>query len=336
MTQNVIGFVDNIKVGLLGTVGFAILIYSVIAMMQKIERSFNYIWHVTKERSLPQRFSDYLSVLLVGPLLIFLSIGMTTALTSSAASSWLGEMVGMDAIIAVFGRVVPYLILAFAFSFIYIFIPNTKVRFFSAFVGGLVTAVIWKLMGWVFSIFVASSSSHIVIYAAFATLIILMIWLYLGWLVLLIGASIAFYQQYPQNALVKRRKLILSCRMKERLVLAIAYQWAKDFDENRPSMRQEDLAHHLHVPVRAVELAIRLLEKTGLFLHVKQQTDGYVPSRPLTKMYVSDILGAIRKVGEDNVISNKQLALPASVKAHLESTEKTLAKQQKKTLRDLL
>lgn len=334
VTSRIIGFVDNIKVGLLGTVGFAILIYSVVAMMQKIERSINYIWHVTQERSWSKRFSDYLSVLLIGPLLIFLSIGMTTAVTTMPVVERLQDVPAIELLVTLFGRVLPYLILAGAFTFIYIFIPNTKVRIFPAFMGGLMTAVIWKVMGWVFAVFVASSTNTPVIYSAFATIIILMVWIYLGWLMLLIGASIAFYVQYPQNTMVKRHKLILSSRMKERLVIAVAHQFAKDYDENKPSTSQEKLAQTFKVPMRAIELAILLLEESGFFYHVR---DRYVPSQPLTKITIEALLNKIAHSGEDAVVSEEKLKLPKEVTSLFTARDQAIEKSFKgKTLRDIL
>ncbi|MCK7580267.1 MAG: YihY/virulence factor BrkB family protein [Chromatiales bacterium] len=80
ITEQTIGFIDNIRVGVLGAVGLGLLIYTVTALLQKIELSFNYVWRVKRLRPLAQRFSQYLSVLTIGPVLVFSAIGITASL----------------------------------------------------------------------------------------------------------------------------------------------------------------------------------------------------------------------------------------------------------------
>ncbi|MCB2081965.1 MAG: YihY/virulence factor BrkB family protein, partial [Rickettsiales bacterium] len=172
ITDRVLQFVDNIQVGVLGAAGLALLLYSVVAMMQKIERAFNAIWHVGRGRNFAQRFSDYLSVLLLGPLLLFLSVGITASVRSNTVMHTLAGMPGVGLLLEWAGLIVPYLLMALAFAFIYFYLPHTRVRIGAAFTGGLVTAVVWKTMGWLFTLFVVNASSHTAIYSAFASVIV--------------------------------------------------------------------------------------------------------------------------------------------------------------------
>ncbi len=221
VTAYIIGFVDNIKVGVLGAVGLALLIYAVISLMQKIESAFNYIWRVGENRSLAKRFSDYLSVLLVGPLLIFLSAGITTTIRHSDFITSIEETFALTVIYEFISWLIPWIVMAAGFSFIYMFMPNTKVKMKAALAGGLFAALVWKLMGWIFSVFIANSASYVAIYAAFATLIILMIWLYLSWLVILMGANISFYAQNPRFVKISRGELEISPRMQKSIALGV-------------------------------------------------------------------------------------------------------------------
>ena len=175
ITTRIIGFVDNMKAGLLGSLGLAFLIYTVISLLQKIERTFNFTWHVTQNRPFAQRFSDYLSVVLIGPVLVFSAIGITASVLSMDVVQKLAAIEPFGNLIELGSRLVPYLLIIAAFAFIYIFIPNTKVRAGSALVGGLVAGILWETTGWVFASFIVTSTKYTAIYSTFATLIMNMI-----------------------------------------------------------------------------------------------------------------------------------------------------------------
>ena len=128
ITQRIIGFVENTKAGVLGSVGLAFLFYTVVSLIQKIEKSFNYTWRVTEHRPFAQRFSDYLSVVLIGPLLIFSAIGLTASVTGSSAMQQLQEYETVDWFIRFVSRLLPYLLVIAAFTVVYIFVPNTRVK----------------------------------------------------------------------------------------------------------------------------------------------------------------------------------------------------------------
>ena len=117
-------------------------------------------------------------------------------------------------------RLVPYLLIIAAFTFVYLFMPNTRVRLWPALVGGIVGGIAWQSAGWVFAVFIAGSGNYAAIYASFAILILFMIWLYLSWLVLLFGASVAFYVQHPEYLYMRGGEPRLSNRMRERLGLS--------------------------------------------------------------------------------------------------------------------
>ena len=193
ITDRIIGFVDNMKAGVLGSVGLVLLLYTSVSLLQKVERSFNYMWNVGESRPFIQRFSEYLSVILVGPVLLFTALGITASI---ASISLIQKLMQIQAISFIFESVtpfVPYALVIVAFTFIYMLIPNTKVYFQSALAGGLVAGILWQSAGWIFASFVVNSAKYTAIYSVFASLIFFMIWLYLSWLILLIGCSISFY-----------------------------------------------------------------------------------------------------------------------------------------------
>ena len=221
VTSRIIGFVDSVKAGILGSIGFALLIYTVISLIQKIERACNDTWHVNRSRPLSQKFSDYLSVILIGPVLVFSALGITASVMSTAVVQKMVAIKVFGSLMELATKLVPYLLVIAAFTFVYIFVPNTRVRFRSALTGGLVAGVLWETSGWAFASFVVKSAKYTAIYSGFAILIMFMIWLYLSWLIVLVGASVAYYHQHPESVTSYRRELRLSNRMQEKLALLV-------------------------------------------------------------------------------------------------------------------
>ncbi len=298
ITERIVGFVDNIKVGVLGFLGIALLFYTVVSMMQKIERAFNFIWHVARERSLIQRFRDYLSVLVVGPVLVFSSLGITASVMNDAVVRELTAIEPIGTVIEVGARLVPYLLISAAFSFVYVFIPNTRVNGRAALVGGLVAGLLWHVLGWAFASFVASSVNYAAIYSTFATLILFMIWLYLGWLIMLIGGAISFYHQHPEYIAMPRGRLRLGIRYREKLALSVARAVAESYYRGAGPRSGEDLVQLLAAPGEAVEIVIDALEAQGLLARTEAETPGYLPGRPPESTSVLDILLAVRSADE--------------------------------------
>ncbi len=331
ITDKLLGFVDNIQVGVLGALGIVILVYTVIGMLQKIEHSFNYVWHVEKGRGFAKRVSEYLSVLLIGPLLILLSTAMTTSARSHFLLEAIGNLPGVGLLITLVGYVIPYLILALAFTFLYSFIPNTKVSVKSAFIGGLVTAFMWKFMGWGFSSFVANSASKTAIYSAFASIIVFMIWIYLVWLVLLVGASISFYVQHPEYRKIGHKPIRLSSSHKEAIALQIMQEIGKRFQHNEKPIDTRILSNLCTQPERVIEHIAEALRAEGLLLR-EEESCAWVPAHPLENISKYDILCAARAQKSTDVPHLTPFAL-----AQAKTLDDTLkAAFQKETLKQMI
>jgi len=298
ITDEVIGFVNNIKVGVLGALGLGMLIYTVTALMQKIELAFNYTWRVKRPRPLAQRFSQYLSVIMIGPVLIFSAVGITAALFNSAAVKALLQVELVGSIIEVVARVVPYLLVIAAFAFIYVLMPNTRVRLRSALVGAFVAGVLWQTLGWGFAAFIAGSTKYTAIYAGFAIVIFSMIWLYLNWLIVLVGASLAFYHQYPAQLASPRREPQLSNRVKEKLALLIAAFIGKNYYGNGPAWSLDALADRIGVPNLAVETVLGAMLGAGFVTETADDPPRYLPAQAFETITVKALLDTVRTAEE--------------------------------------
>ncbi|WP_455196914.1 YihY/virulence factor BrkB family protein [Kaarinaea lacus] len=298
ITQRIIEFVENTKAGVLGSLGLALLFYTVVSLIQKIERSFNYTWRVTEQRPFAQRFSDYLSVVLLGPLLIFTALGVTASISGSAVLQQLHQYETIDWFIRFIGRLIPYLLVITAFTIVYIFVPNTRVKFKSALIAAVVSGVLWETTGWIFASFVVSSAKYAAIYSAFATLIIFMIWLYVCWMILLIGASIAFYVQYPEYRTLQQRNFHLSNRMKERIALLAMSIISGNYYANRDPLTIQQVAKRINITPGLIKPIIDQLLNYNVLITTNGSKPGLLPAQPPEVQKVIDILRVVRKAEE--------------------------------------
>lgn len=303
ISSNVIGFVENIKVGVLGSLGLVFLLYTVVSLTQKVESSFNYVWQVDRLRGLAQRFSSYLSVILIGPVLMFAAVGLTATITSHSAVQRLMEVEPIGHMLVLTGKLIPYLLVIVTFTFIYIFIPNTRVKVVPALVGGVVAGVLWQTSGWIFAAFVATSPNYAAIYSGFAILVLLLIWLYLSWLILLLGAQVAFYIQYPQYLTREPVRLQLSSRLQERLVLQLMYLVAAHHCHNKEPWTLEGLVQHLGLPMQPVNKILRLMVDSGFLSETCDDRPAYLPRRDIDTILVTQLYDIARSAGENRLLT---------------------------------
>lgn len=290
----IIGFVDNMKVGVLGSLGLVLLLYTVITLIQKVEQVFNYTWRVEVQRPFSQRFSQYLSVLLVGPVLFFSAVAVSASLRSFPVVQAILAAEPFGTLITAIGRLLPYLLLALTFAFIYVFVPNTRVRVGSALIGGLVAALLWESVGWVFATFIVKSTQYTAVYSGLAIVILFMIWVYVAWLILLIGASVAFYHQHPEYLISRSRDLPLSNRLRERLALLVAGHVARNYLRGEPPWSGEALVEILRIPKSNIQRILNLLVKEGFLLHTGDDPPHYIPAHAPEAIDLKTLLDGVR------------------------------------------
>jgi len=299
IARQIVGFVENIKVGVLGSLGLGMLVYTVISLLYKIEKSFNYVWHIDRARPFGQRFSEYLSVILVGPILIFSALGMTASLMSSSIVQTLATVPVLGWMVDYIGKLIPYTLVVGAFTFVYVFMPNTKVRLLPALIGGTAAGIAWEAMGWAFGAFVVNSGNYTAIYSGFAILIMFLIWMFVSWLILLLGASIAFYCQHPEHLALRRETLLLSTRTTEQLSLLTMIFIGRHFYRHQTGWHLEELARWLGVPINIAETILGRLHASQLIMQTSEVSPPYVPAQDLETMPVKAIFDAVH-AAEDN------------------------------------
>jgi membrane protein len=336
VARRIAGFIDNMNVGVLGALGLALLLYTAISLMQKIEESLNFIWHIPRPRRLAERFSRYLSVLLVGPILVFSALGITATVMNIDAVRQLLAVDVLGEAVQIASRLTPYLLIIAAFTFVYLFIPNTRVRLGPALVGGAVGGVAWQTAGWLFAVFVSSSTRYAAIYSSFAILVLFMIWLYVSWLILLFGASVAFYAQHPEYLVLSAGEPRLSNRMRERVALAAMTLVAQRFMSTAPAPSHAELARLLGVPSHVLQTVLESLEGSGLLAQSADDPPLYLPARDPSLIDVAMVLNAVRAAGEARFLSPETLSTPPALDRVFESMQTAIeASVGATSLRDL-
>ena len=303
LAEKIVSFVDHVEVGVLGSVGVVLLIYTVIALLQKIESAFNFVWQVEHLRPIVRRISSYLGVVLIGPVLLFVA----TVLSSDIAQRLTAIKPFTKALHSA-GELLPYLLVCLAFTIVYTLIPNTRVQVRAALVGGVIAGIVWKFTGWGFSAFIASSSKYAAIYSSFAIFILLLIWLYMNWLILLVGSQIAFFVQYPKYMTLHREQLVLSNRLRERLAVQIMYLVACEFYHGRSPWSLDALVEKLDLPRESVQRILLVLLEYGYLTEVGgEDPPVYLPAHAIDATRLADMLADVRRAGENRFLNNQQL-----------------------------
>ena len=323
--------------GVLGSLGLIFLLYTVVSLTQKVESSFNFVWQVDQLRGLAQRFSSYLSVILIGPVLVFTALGVTATMMNYSLVQQLMTVEPFGDLILLTTKLVPYLLVIAAFVFIYMFIPNTRVQFMPALVGGVVGGVLWETSGWAFAAFIASSPKYTAIYSGFAILILLLIWLYLSWLILLLGAQVAFYVQHPQYVTREPVQLRLSSRLRERLGLQLMFMVADNYLNKRDPWTLERLVQHLGLPMQPVHQVLRLMVDAGFISATSDDPPAYLPRRDIGTITLAELFEVVRSAGESRLLTLTTLPHQDQVEQAMNSIREAVKTQLGDlTLKDLV
>ena len=292
LTESIMQFVANMRGELLGSIGLAFLLYTVIATIQKVEGSINFVWRVERRRNFGRRFTEYLSVMILGPILLAVAVALLGSAEHSPVVRWLSAVAPLAAVLGAFAHLLPYALVAAVFTCMYSFIPNAHVQFRAALIGGVTAGIIWGLVGRIYTVLILSSSQMVAIYTGFAIVLTTLIWVYLSWLILLIGAQLAFYVQFPQYLRHGQETVELTGSDREQAGLSIMYLIGRDYSAGNGSWDAGRLTAELDVPGIALAPVLERLERSGLI--VATEKEQFVPGRVPESILLADIVDAVR------------------------------------------
>lgn len=292
LTNSVMQFVTNMRGDVLGSIGLGFLVYTVVTTIQKVEASFNFVWRVERPRSFARRFTEYLSVMILGPILLAVIVGLLGSAQHSPFAQWLNAIPPLAWTTGLLGRFVPYLIVTIAFALMYVFVPNTRVEFRAALIGGVAAGIAWALVGGVFTEVIVYSSHMMAVYTGFAIVLTTLIWVYLSWLILLMGAQLAFYVQCPQYLRHGQETIELSGSAREQAGLSVMYLIGRDFAVGKAYWTSGGLSTELDVPGTALAPVLACLERGGLL--VATEKEEFLPARDLAGIRLINVIDAVR------------------------------------------
>jgi membrane protein len=327
--KQVVAFAHRVSSRLVGSVGFGVLAYTLLGTIKKVEDSFNFVWHVDQPRSLARRVAEYLTLIVVGPLLLVGFLGLSHAALDTAAV----QEVARFRILRHTGiAVAPYAMVTAFFIGMYMLIPNTRVHWRPAVIGAVVGGVLWAAVGRMFTAFVVYSTRLQIVYAGFAVIVAALLWTYLGWLILLAGAQLSFYIQNPAYLRQGLRELRLSNLEIEQLALQLMYYIARAQVSGAERWTVNRLATELGAPGKAVADLVATFEQAGLVLVTDK--DEVVPARDIGSITVCDILDVARNQRSGR-LEPRNVSIPSLDRLVAAVEEARRSRCRDVTLRDL-
>jgi len=293
---------ENASGGLVAGIGVAILFWTIIKVLSNIENSFNDIWGVKKPRPIGRKFSDYLSVMLLCPILLVMAGSVTVVISSQVRL-----IIQKFALFSILGplfvlllKLLPYCTIWITFTFIFIFMPNTKVKFKSGLLAGVVAGTIFQITQWVYINFQIGAAKYGAIYGSFAALPLFLLWLQISWLVVLFGAELSFAYQNVETYEFEQDCLSVSHSFKRLLSLLMTNLLVKNFCKGEQPWDAPRISHTLDIPVRLVRQILYELVESGVLSEVKQEADkeaAYQPACDVEKLTVKYVIDSLEQRG---------------------------------------
>jgi len=297
---------ENTKGGLIAGIGVVFLFWSVIKVLGNMERSFNDIWRIKKQRTWMRKFSDYLSFMLISPVLFIMASSMTIMVTSKIKDflldySFLSFMSGPVLILL---RLLPFAVLWGLFAFVYVFVPNGKINIRSAVIGGILAGSIYQLVQWAYIASQIGINRYNAIYGSFAALPLFLVWLQLSWLILLYGAEVSFAHQNVGTYEFEQDCSKINASFRRLVALAISHLCVKAFHQESPPQTAEEISHTLETPIRLVNEVLYDLTEAGILSEVAGNEEGgisYQPALELEDLTLQNVVDRLDKKGIDNL-----------------------------------
>ncbi len=284
--------------GIMAGVGLGILFFTVMKVLGHIEESFNEIWQVGKERSFSRKFTDYFAIMLIAPFFVILSNIVTVFLTTQIEELTLQiRLLGFfSPLIVTFLRLVPFFLVWIMLTVIYIVMPNTRVKFTSALIAGIIAGTVFQLVQYGYVYFQVGVSRYSAIYGSFAALPLLMFWMQISWVIVLFGAELAFANQNIEQYEYETESLNMSERNRRLITLYITHLLVRNFENGIPPITARQISKKLRLPIRLTRDILNDLVEVRILSEVRTDSireAAYQPAVDINKItvkYVTDKL----------------------------------------------
>lgn len=309
---------DSTKGGVVAGIGIVVLFWTIINVIGNIEESFNYIWKISTARSISRKFSDYLSLMLLAPVLIIASSSITVFLKTKI--TWLMTVIqlpefGTWLVLRALG-LSPLLLMIALFTFTFIFMPNHKINFRAGIIAGIVTGILYHLSQWVYISLQIGVSSYNAIYGSFAALPLFVVWLQTGWMIVLFGCEIAFFLQNYEIYRNNNRFSDLSFSLKKVIALQTTHLIIKNFIQLDNPLTAAEIATRLVIPIAIIQPVLSELMASHIIVEFRNQDDvdeAYLPAVDINRLTFAYIINALEQCGQNHLpdINQEQLFMNA-------------------------
>ncbi len=301
-------FLENTKGGFIAGVGFIILIWTVMKVFGNIESSFNAIWQIRKSRNWFRKFSDYISMLIIAPILLVSSSSATVFIKTSMEQliSEISILSMIGPLIFFFIKLIPYVLIWLLLTMVFMVMPNTKVNFKSAFIAGIISGTLFVFVQWLYLYFQIGVSKYNAIYGSFAALPLFLVWMQTSWLIVLFGAEISFAVQNVEKYEFEPDTHNLSQFSWRVLTLMVAHLLVKNFANGEKAMTAQEISKRLEIPIRSVREILYKLVDSNILSEVNTQYEkevAYQPAVDTNILTISYVLNAIDHSGADKILA---------------------------------
>jgi len=324
---------ENAKGGVIAGAGLLLLFWTIIRVLGSIEDSFNHIWDIETPRTIARKTSDYLSAMLICPILFILSSTVTVVIKSQV--QLVVEKIALLGAIspAIFFtlKLLPYCVIWILFTFVYMFMPNTKIRFGSGLFAGIVAGTLYQVFQVVYLTFQIGVAKYNAIYGSFAALPLFLLWLQLSWMIVLLGAEISSAHQHVETYEFEPDCSSVSHAFKKLLTLRVVHLLVKGFSEGEKALSAAQIAGTLEIPVRLVQDMLQQLVASEIVSELCDKEDkktSYQPACSIDLLTIKYVIDRLEEHGTDSVpvVQSKELErLSECLKAFGEAVENSPA-----------
>jgi membrane protein len=310
MVLELISFAQNLlestKGEVVAGIGIVVLFWTIINVIGNIEESFNFIWKIGKGRSISRKFSDYLSLMLLAPVLLIASSSITVFLKTKI--TWLITVIELPEFgtwLVLRGLALSPLVLMIAlFAFTFIFMPNHKIHYRAGIIAGIVTGILYHLSQWAYLSLQIGASSYNAIYGSFAALPLFVVWLQTGWMIVLFGCEIAFFLQNYEIYRNNNRFSDLSFSLKKVIALQITHLIIKNFTQLNKPLTATEIATKLVIPIAIIQPVLLNLISSHIIVEYKnlnEDDEVYQPAVDINILTISYIIDALEQCGQNHL-----------------------------------
>jgi membrane protein len=297
---------EQTRGGLIAGIGLLVLFWSVLKVLGHIEMALNDIWEIKKQRSWGRKFSDYLSIMLISPILVLMSGSATVFITTQVTQiTQKVELLGVfSPLISFLLKFMPYALIWVLFTLLYIIMPNTRVNFKAGLLGGVVAGTLYQIAQGAYISFQIGAAKYNAIYGSFAALPLFLMWVQISWWIVLFGAELSFANQNVDTYEYEPDSLKVSAGFKKLLTLQIVHLLIKKFANGDKPITDIQISGRLEIPIRLVHSILFDLVAADLVSEIRTEADkefAYQPARDINTMTIQYVLEALDHKGTEDI-----------------------------------